>query len=111
MTLQPDPDATLVEQARQGDVRAFEMLVMKYQRRIERLIGRFIRDPDSVADVAQETFIRAYRAMGFDLQQLVQQRDLLAHQQAVATEAVGRRQAATGHRPGDQLVFGRVRQP
>ncbi len=63
MTLQPDPDAALVDRARQGDVRAFEMLVMKYQRRIERLIGRFIRDADSVADVAQETFIRAYRAM------------------------------------------------
>ena len=60
---QPDPDAALVERARQGDVRAFEMLVLKYQRRIERLIGRFIRDADTVADVAQESFIRAYRAM------------------------------------------------
>src|SRR5439155_53839 len=46
-----------------GDVRAFEMLVVKYQRRIERLIGRMVRDVDLVPDIAQETFIRAYRAL------------------------------------------------
>ena len=63
MMTQPDVDAALVELARQGDVRAFEMLVVKYQRRIERLIGRMIRDVDLVPDVAQETFIRAYRAL------------------------------------------------
>jgi len=61
--LQPDPDAALVERVKQGDVRAFEMLVVKYQRRIERLIGRMVRDVDLVADIAQETFIRAYRAL------------------------------------------------
>lgn len=59
----PDADALLVAQVRQGDVRAFELLVVKYQRRIERLVGRMIRDPDQVQDVAQETFIRAYRAL------------------------------------------------
>ncbi len=48
---------------KQGDVRAFEMLVVKYQRRIERLIGRMVRDSDLVQDIAQETFIRAYRAL------------------------------------------------
>ena len=58
-----DVDALLVEQARLGDVRAFEMLVVKYQRRIERLIGRMVRDVDLVPDIAQETFIRAYRAI------------------------------------------------
>ena len=58
-----DADRDLVERARQGDVRAFEMLVVKYRRRIERLIGRMVRDSDLVQDVAQETFIRAYRAM------------------------------------------------
>lgn len=58
-----DADRELVERARQGDVRAFEMLVIKYRRRIERLIGRMVRDSDLVQDVAQETFIRAYRAM------------------------------------------------
>jgi len=61
--LSPDPDAALVERVKQGDVRAFEMLVVKYQRRIERLIGRMVRDVDLVADIAQETFIRAYRAL------------------------------------------------
>jgi RNA polymerase sigma-70 factor (ECF subfamily) len=61
--LNPDPDAALVERVKRGDVRAFEMLVVKYQRRIERLIGRMVRDVDLVADIAQETFIRAYRAL------------------------------------------------
>jgi RNA polymerase sigma-70 factor (ECF subfamily) len=58
-----DADALLVERVKRGDVRAFEMLVVKYQRRIERLIGRMVRDTDLVADIAQETFIRAYRAL------------------------------------------------
>jgi RNA polymerase sigma-70 factor (ECF subfamily) len=59
-----DPDAPLLERVKQGDVKAFEMLVVKYQRRIERLIGRMVRDTDLVPDIAQETFIRAYRAIG-----------------------------------------------
>jgi RNA polymerase sigma-70 factor (ECF subfamily) len=63
MMLQPDPDAALVERVKQGDVRAFELLVVKYQRRVERLIGRMVRDSDLVFDIAQETFIRAYRAL------------------------------------------------
>ncbi len=58
-----DADALLVERVKRGDVRAFEMLVVKYQRRIERLISRMVRDSDLVADIAQETFIRAYRAL------------------------------------------------
>lgn len=58
-----DADALLVARVKQGDVRAFEMLVVKYQRRIERLIGRMVRDTDLVQDIAQETFIRAYRAL------------------------------------------------
>jgi len=61
--LGPDADAALVDRVKQGDVRAFEMLVVKYQRRIERLIGRMVRDVDLVPDIAQETFIRAYRAL------------------------------------------------
>ena len=59
----PDADAALVARVKQGDVKAFEMLVVKYQRRIERLIGRMVRDVDLVPDIAQETFIRAYRAI------------------------------------------------
>lgn len=59
----PDADGPLIERVKQGDVKAFEMLVVKYQRRIERLIGRMVRDVDLVPDIAQETFIRAYRAI------------------------------------------------
>jgi RNA polymerase sigma-70 factor, ECF subfamily len=58
-----DADAVLVDRAKRGDVTAFEMLVVKYQRRIERLIGRMVRDVDLVPDIAQESFIRAYRAL------------------------------------------------
>ncbi len=58
-----DADALLVERVKRGDVRAFEMLVVKYQRRVERLIGRMVRDSDLVQDIAQESFIRAYRAL------------------------------------------------
>jgi RNA polymerase sigma-70 factor (ECF subfamily) len=58
-----DTDLLLVERAKRGDQKAFEMLVIKYQRRIERLIARMVRDVDLVQDIAQESFIRAYRAM------------------------------------------------
>ena len=60
---EPDSDAMLVERTVAGDQRAFELLVIKYQRRIQRLIGRMVRDVDLVEDIAQETFIRAYRAL------------------------------------------------
>src|SRR5512139_2757997 len=56
-------DQRLVEQAQRGDKHAFELLVSKYQRKLARLLGRFIRDPVEVEDVAQETFIKAYRAL------------------------------------------------
>ncbi|WP_027995241.1 RNA polymerase sigma factor RpoE [Simplicispira psychrophila] len=59
----PDTDFQLVERTVAGDQRAYELLVIKYQRRIERLIGRMVRDTDLVQDIAQETFIRAYRAL------------------------------------------------
>lgn len=58
-----DSDLQLVERTNAGDQRAFELLVIKYQRRIERLIARMVRDADQVQDIAQETFIRAYRAL------------------------------------------------
>jgi RNA polymerase sigma-70 factor (ECF subfamily) len=59
-----DSDALLVERTVAGDQKAFELLVIKYERRIQRLIGRMVRDVDLVEDIAQETFIRAYRALG-----------------------------------------------
>ncbi|KQM68323.1 RNA polymerase sigma factor RpoE [Xylophilus sp. Leaf220] len=58
-----DTDLMLVERTVAGDQRAYGLLVVKYQRRIERLIGRMVRDSDLVEDIAQETFIRAYRAL------------------------------------------------
>jgi RNA polymerase sigma-70 factor, ECF subfamily len=58
-----DSDQQLVERSVAGDQRAFELLVIKYQRRIQRLIGRMVRDTDLIEDIAQETFIRAYRAL------------------------------------------------
>ncbi len=58
-----DADALLVERVKRGDTKAFEMLVVKYQRRVERLVARMVRDADLVQDIAQETFIRAYRAL------------------------------------------------
>lgn len=59
----PNSDLQLVERTLAGDQRGFELLVIKYQRRIERLIGRMVRDTDLIPDIAQETFIRAYRAL------------------------------------------------
>jgi RNA polymerase sigma-70 factor (ECF subfamily) len=58
-----DSDALLVQRTVAGDQRAYGLLVVKYQRRIQRLIGRMVRDVDLVEDIAQETFIRAYRAL------------------------------------------------
>ena len=58
-----EADALLVQRTLAGDQRAFELLVINYQRRVERLIGRMVRDTDLVQDIAQETFIRAYRAL------------------------------------------------
>lgn len=58
-----DSDQVLVQRTLAGDARAFEFLVLKYQRRVERLIARLVRDADLVEDLAQETFIRAYRAL------------------------------------------------
>jgi len=59
----PDSDAMLVQRTLAGEQRAYDLLVIKYQRRVERLIGRMVRDTDLVQDIAQETFIRAYRAL------------------------------------------------
>ena len=58
-----DADALLIERVKRGDQKAFELLVIKYQRKIERLIARMVRDADLIEDIAQETFIRAYRAL------------------------------------------------
>jgi RNA polymerase sigma-70 factor (ECF subfamily) len=56
-------DQQLVERAQRGDKKAFELLVGKYQRKLARLLSRFIRDAAEVEDVTQEAFIKAYRAL------------------------------------------------
>ncbi|HKA38871.1 MAG TPA: RNA polymerase sigma factor RpoE, partial [Burkholderiales bacterium] len=56
-------DQQLVERAQHGDKHAFELLVSKYQRKLARLLSRFIRDSTEVEDVTQEAFIKAYRAL------------------------------------------------
>ena len=58
-----DSDKELVEKAKKGDLRSFDMLVLKYQRRVFRLISRLIKNTSEVEDVAQETFIKAFRAI------------------------------------------------
>jgi RNA polymerase sigma-70 factor (ECF subfamily) len=60
---QQDPDAELVRLAQAGDERAFEALVVKYQRRIAKHVARYVRNASDVEDVVQETFIRAYRGL------------------------------------------------
>jgi len=56
-------DQQLVERVQRGDKHAFELLVVKYQRRLGRLISRFVRDSAEAEDVTQEAFIKAYRAL------------------------------------------------
>jgi RNA polymerase sigma-70 factor, ECF subfamily len=56
-------DQQLVERAQRGEKQAFELLVSKYQRKLARLLSRFIRDSTEVEDVTQEAFIKAYRAL------------------------------------------------
>ena len=56
-------DQQLVERVQRGDKQAFDLLVIKYQRKLARLLSQFIRDAAEVEDVAQETFIKAYRAL------------------------------------------------
>lgn len=56
-------DQQLVERVQRGDKRAFDLLVVKYERRLARLLSRFVRDSHEVEDISQETFIKAYRAL------------------------------------------------
>jgi RNA polymerase sigma-70 factor, ECF subfamily len=58
-----ETDQQLVAKVQKGDSRAFDMLVLKYQHKIFGLISRYVRDADEVQDVAQEAFIKAYRAL------------------------------------------------
>jgi RNA polymerase sigma-70 factor, ECF subfamily len=59
-----DADAAMVQRAVAGDNRAFDWLVIKYEARVARLVARWVRDPGLCEDVTQETFIKAYKALG-----------------------------------------------
>lgn len=58
-----DVDQELVARVQQGDNKAFDLLVMKYQSRLSKLVARFLRNPSDIPDVVQEAFIKAYRAL------------------------------------------------
>ena len=59
-----DTDQQLVQRAQRGDLRAFDLLVLKYQGRIAALVSRYVSDAGEVEDVTQEALIKAYRALG-----------------------------------------------
>lgn len=59
-----DVDFELIKRVQQGDKSAFDVLVLKYQQKVVNLISRFVSDPAECYDVAQEAFIKAYRALG-----------------------------------------------
>ncbi|MBS3963039.1 MAG: RNA polymerase sigma factor RpoE, partial [Methylomonas sp.] len=59
-----DLDQGLVRRVQQGDKAAFDLLVIKYQHKIVHLVNRYVKDPSEAQDVAQDTFIKAYRALG-----------------------------------------------
>lgn len=61
--LRSNVDAELIEQVRMGDKQAFDLLVQKYQFKILKLVNRYVKDPSEAMDVAQESFIKAYRAL------------------------------------------------
>ncbi len=63
MAAAKETDQQLVKRVQKGDTRAFDLLVLKYQHKIFGLISRYIRDQDEIQDVAQEAFIKAFRAL------------------------------------------------
>lgn len=62
-TTPEDTDQELVRRVQAGDQAAFNLLVLKYQHRVLKLVGRFVNDPAEAEDVAQEAFLKAYRAL------------------------------------------------
>jgi RNA polymerase sigma-70 factor (ECF subfamily) len=61
--IEEDVDAELVQRVQRGDKKAFDVLVSRYQYKITQLVSRYIKDPHEALDVAQESFIKAYRAL------------------------------------------------
>lgn len=63
MTTERDIDLLLVQRVQRGDKKAFDLLVLKYQRKLMRLVSRLVHDQAEAEDIVQEAFIRAYRAL------------------------------------------------
>lgn len=63
MPIGQDPDLQIVKQVQQGNMRAYDLLVLKYQGRVMALISRFVSDRSITEDIAQESFLKAYRAI------------------------------------------------
>jgi len=93
---QDDSDQQLVERVQAGDKSAFDLLVRKYQHRVLKLVSRFVSDAAEAEDVAQEAFLKAYRALGRFREGSPFRPWLL---RIVANEARNRRRAA-GRRAG-----------
>lgn len=98
---QRDVDAALVARVQRGDKRAFDLLVLKYQRKIMRLLSRMIRDPAEIEDVTQEAFIKAYRA----LPQFRGDSAFYTWLYRIAINTARNWQAASGRRPVASSVF------
>jgi len=110
-----EADRILVERVQAGDKQAFGLLVTKYQRKLGRLLSRMIRDSAEVEDVAQETFIRAYRALpGFRNDSAfytwlyrigvnTAKNWLMAHGRRVPTQTQVDSEEAEGYEDGDLL--------
>ncbi|MDP2379068.1 MAG: sigma-70 family RNA polymerase sigma factor, partial [Pseudohongiella sp.] len=64
MSSDKDDDLLIVQRVQAGDKLAFNLLVSKYHRRVARLLTRMVRNQEDIEDVVQETFIKAYRAIG-----------------------------------------------
>src|SRR5690606_21155698 len=97
---QRDVDAALVARVQRGDKRAFDLLVLKYQRKIMRLASRLIRDPAEIEDVTQEASITAYRA----LPQFRGESAFYTWLYRIAINTARNWQAANNRRPTDSFV-------
>ena len=91
-----DTDQQLVQRAQRGDLRAFDLLVLKYQGRIGALVSRYVKDPGEVEDVTQEAFIKAYRA----LDKFRGDSAFYTWLYRIASNAAKNRLVARGRRPG-----------
>ena len=63
MTESVDVDQLLVQKAQKGDSRAFDLLVLKYQHKVASVVSRLVTEPDTIEDIVQEAFVKAYRAL------------------------------------------------